>query len=96
MSESEESTLDLLVERIRQHDADALVRFIELRKPQLLAFIRRSISDVLASRIEAEDILQEASFSAVSSLEEMDLSERDPFGWMCHLCERKIIDAHRH
>ena len=96
MSEADEEALERIVERIRAHDSAALVQFIELRRPQLLAFVRRSLSETLARRVEPEDILQEASLSAVQSLDEIDLSQRDPFSWMCHLCERKIIDAHRH
>ena len=96
MSDSDEAALEQIVEQVRAHDSAALVQFIELRRPQLLAFVRRSLSEVLARRVEPEDILQEASLSAVQSLGEMDLSQRDPFSWLCHLCERKIIDAHRH
>jgi hypothetical protein len=25
-----------------------------------------------------------------------DLGTRDPFGWLCHLAEQCVIDAHRH
>jgi RNA polymerase sigma-70 factor (subfamily 1) len=84
-----------LIERIRKHDRDALVEFIELRRIQLLAFIDKNLSAALRSKVESTDILQEASLSAVSSLDEMDLSERDPFGWLCQLAERRIVDAHR-
>ena len=84
-----------LIERIRKHDRDALVEFIELRRMQLLAFIDKNLSAALRSKVEAADILQEVSLSAVSSLEEIDLGERDPFGWLCQLAERRIVDAHR-
>lgn len=84
-----------LVERIRQKDADALVTYTTIKEPQLLSFIARSLSDALKKKIEPQDIFQEVCISAVNSLEEMDLSERDPFGWLCQLVERRIIDAHR-
>jgi RNA polymerase sigma-70 factor, ECF subfamily len=86
---------DPLVERIRKKDAEALVEFIELRRPQLLAFIARNLSTSLGRKVEPADILQEASLSAVGSLAEADLTDRDPFGWLCQLAERRIIDAHR-
>src|ERR1700719_1313111 len=81
--------------RIRNKDSQALVEFIELRRPQLLAFIERNLSTALGRKLEAADILQEMSLSAVSSINEIDLGDRDPFGWLCQLAERRIIDAHR-
>jgi RNA polymerase sigma-70 factor (ECF subfamily) len=84
-----------LIGRIRGKDAQALVDFIELRRPQLQAFIERNLGTVLARKVEAVDILQEVSLSAVASLPEVDLGERDPFNWLCQLAERRIIDAHR-
>jgi RNA polymerase sigma-70 factor, ECF subfamily len=84
-----------LADRIRNKDQDALMEFIELRRPQLLAFIQRNLSTSLGHKLEAEDILQEVSFSAVTSLAAFDLSERDPFSWLCQLAEQRIIDAHR-
>jgi DNA-directed RNA polymerase specialized sigma24 family protein len=54
--------------RIRDKDPQALVEFIELRKPQLLAFIERNLSASLGRKLEGTDILQEVSLSAVGSL----------------------------
>jgi len=84
-----------LAERIRNKDQQALVEFIELRRLPLLAFIQRSLSTSLQRKIEATDILQEASLSALGSLAEFDLGDRDPFSWLCQLAEHRIIDAHR-
>ncbi len=89
------SDIEALTERIRQGDRDSLVAFIELRKPQLLAFVQRSLSDALKRKVEPADVLQEATLSALDAFAEADLSQRDPFGWLCNHCERRIIDAHR-
>ena len=86
---------DDLIARIRQKDQQALVEFTQRRRPQLLAFIERSLSDGLRRKVEPQDILQDATMSALGSLAEFDLSERDPFSWLCQLAERRIIDAHR-
>src|SRR5579885_1265579 len=75
--------------RIRDKDTQALVEFIELRKPQLLAFIERNLSTSLGRKLEAADILQEVSLSAVGSLATFDLGDRDPFSWLCQLAEHK-------
>ena len=84
-----------LADRIRNKDKDALVEFIELRRPQLLAFIGRNLSTSLGRKLEAADILQELSLSAVTSLATFELGDRDPFSWLCQLAEQRIIDAHR-
>jgi RNA polymerase sigma-70 factor (ECF subfamily) len=90
-----DDTAAALAERIRNKDQQALVEFIELRRLPLLAFIQRSLSTSLQRKIEATDILQEASLSALGSLAEFDLGDRDPFSWLCQLAEHRIIDAHR-
>lgn len=84
-----------LIQRICEGDAQALGAFIVLRKPQLLAYIQRQSSDALRAKVETEDLFQEMSAEAVRSLGSMDLSQRDPFGWLCQVAQRRIIDAHR-
>jgi RNA polymerase sigma-70 factor (ECF subfamily) len=84
-----------LIAKLKGGEKNALVEFIESRRPQLLAFIEKSLSDALRRKVEAADILQEVSISAVGSLDEIDLGDRDPFSWLCQLSERRIIDAHR-
>jgi RNA polymerase sigma-70 factor (ECF subfamily) len=86
---------DPLVDRVRQHDATALGEFLALRRPQLLAYIEHQLGSSLRRKVEPEDILQELSVEAVRSLASVELAERDPFGWLCQLAERRIIDAHR-
>src|SRR5580700_12185059 len=85
----------ILAARIRNKDQQALVEFIELRRPQLLAFIARNLSTSLGRKLEATDILQDVSLSAVTSLGTFELGDRDPFSWLCQLAEHRIIDAHR-
>ncbi len=84
-----------LVAQIRRGDTEALARFIEARRWQLLAYIERHSGPALRTKVEPEDILQETSGEAVRSLSSVDLSSRDPFGWLCQVAERRIIDAHR-
>jgi RNA polymerase sigma-70 factor, ECF subfamily len=86
---------DALIARIRNKDSQALVEFIELRRPQLLAYIERNLSTSLGRKLEAADIVQEVSMSAVGSLTTFELADRDPFSWLCQLAEHRIIDAHR-
>ena len=87
--------LEKLIERVRQHDAAALAEFMSARRFQLLAYIEHQLGASLRRKVEPEDLLQETSVEAVRSLPTADLSERDPFGWLCQIAERRIIDAHR-
>lgn len=87
--------LDNLIVRVRDHDAEALATYLEQHRRQLLTYIERQLGAALRRKIEAEDIFQEASADAVRSLSSMDLTQRDPFSWLCQIAERRIIDAHR-
>ena len=86
---------DALVARLRSGDTDALAEFVESRRPQLLAYISRNLGSSLSRKVEPQDILQEVSIDCVRALPQVELSERDPFGWLCQVAERRIIDAHR-
>lgn len=80
---------------LRSGDETALAEFLRQNEQALLAFIRSRIGTQLRKKVEAEDILQEASMEAIRSLGETDLSNWDPLNWLFQICERKIIDAHR-
>lgn len=87
--------IEELICQIKQGSEPALLEFIEAHRAPLLAFINKNMSDGLKSKVEATDILQEASLSAVESLSQMDFEQKTPFNWLCHLSERRIIDNHR-
>jgi RNA polymerase sigma-70 factor (ECF subfamily) len=84
-----------LIDRLRQRDSQALAEFLVDRQPQLLAYIERNLGPALRTKLEPEDILQEVSAEAVRSLGSMEWTDRDPFGWLCQLAQRRIVDAHR-
>lgn len=92
---SEDLRTQALVARIRQHDVQALGEYIEAHRRPLLAYIERHLGDGLRRKVEPEDMLQELSADSLRSLAQYDLEERDPFGWLCQVAERRIIDAHR-
>lgn len=84
-----------LIERIRKQDENALAAYLDMFRRQLLAFIDRQMSGTLRKKVEPEDVFQEMAAEAVRSLPQMDLTEREPFSWLCQVAERRIIDAHR-
>jgi len=90
-----ESSEEALVSKLRAGDSAALAQFIELRRPQLMAYIERQLGTALRKKVEPDDIFQDTSAEAVRSLSGAAITERDPFGWLCQIAERKIIDLHR-
>jgi RNA polymerase sigma-70 factor (ECF subfamily) len=84
-----------LTKRIQQRDVEALARFASGESGPLLAFIQRQMGARLRRKLEPEDVLQEVTAEAVRLLPETDLTDREPFGWLCQLAQRRIIDAHR-
>src|SRR5690349_16371669 len=87
--------LDPLVAKIRAGDVAALADYLSARRPQLTAFIIKHLGPALRSKVEPDDIFQETSIEAVRALPLALISERDVFGWLCQIAERKMIDAHR-
>ncbi|HUE73536.1 MAG TPA: sigma-70 family RNA polymerase sigma factor [Pirellulaceae bacterium] len=86
---------DELKQRLIARDASALGELLQSKRLPLLAFIERQLGSALRRKVEPEDVLQEASAEAVRALPGTELSQRDPFGWLCQIAERKIIDLHR-
>jgi RNA polymerase sigma-70 factor (ECF subfamily) len=87
--------LEALRQRVQLGDLDALSEFLEGHKPQLLAYIERRLGETLRAKIEPQDIFQEMALAAWNGLPKTDLSDREPFGWLCQIAEQRIIDAAR-
>ena len=85
-----------LTEAIRQGDVEALGEYLQLKERPLMAFIHKSLGAKLKQATEAEDIFQEMASSAVKALGAVDLSERDPFNWLCQQADRRLKDKARH
>ena len=86
---------DKLIEMIKAGDREALGQWLNMRRGPLLAFIERRLGAALRRKVDPDDLLQEVNTEAIRSFPEIDLSQREPFGWLCQIAERRIIDAHR-
>lgn len=86
---------DVLCQRLQAGQVDALSDFLEQHRPQLLAFIERRLGDALRRKVEPQDIYQEMAVAALKGISATDLSDRDPFGWLCQIAEQRIIDTSR-
>ncbi len=77
-------------------DPAAFAAFLEQRRPALIGYVEGRLGSTLKGKVEPQDIAQEAAIKALRELPNTDFSSRDPFGWLCHLAEQCVIDAHRH
>ena len=84
-----------LVERVRQGDAQALASYLESHRASLLAYVSRRLGDLLRSKVDPDDVVQETAIAAVQAIPNAHLADRDPFGWLCNLADQRIIDAYR-
>lgn len=85
----------LLVERIKNHDADALARYIDLHRASLTAFIRSITGEHLLAVVEIDDLLQEVSSAALTGLPTAPLDQYEPLQWLQQIARRRVVDAHR-
>ncbi|MGI9516750.1 MAG: RNA polymerase sigma factor [Pirellulaceae bacterium] len=84
-----------LIARINEGDQDAMAEYLQFRRGDLLAVILNKMGMALRNKIEADDIYQEVAAGAVQNMNELDFSERGPFGWLCEMAQRRIVDAER-
>ncbi len=87
--------LEALKVKVQHGDAAALADYIQAYQPQLIAFIDKRLGESVRKHNEAADIYQEMARVAWENFPKTDLSDRDPFGWLCQIAEQRIIDAAR-
>lgn len=86
----------VLLKGISEGSVDSLAQFLDVNQKPLMAFISRRLGDALRKKVEVEDIFQEVSAEAVRTITPEWPGDREPFSWLCHVAERRIVDAHRH
>ncbi|QEG20574.1 RNA polymerase sigma factor [Mariniblastus fucicola] len=84
-----------LVDEIARGNRESLAEFFQLRRFDLLAVILSKMGPGLRKKVEAEDIFQEVCTTALQSLDKVQISDSGPFGWLCEIADRRIIDQQR-
>jgi RNA polymerase sigma-70 factor, ECF subfamily len=84
-----------LLQRLKDGDATALGSFLELKRPQLIAFIKKTTGDHLLKVVAIEDLYQEVATSAWTAYPKIVNADLDPMAWLFQLTRRRIFDAHR-
>src|SRR6218665_1984209 len=89
-----EASAELLA-RVLAGDPQAVAELVQVKRPQLLAYVDQQLGYLLRSKVEPEDIVQETSLRAVNQANFFTQGSRDPFGILCHFAQECIVDAHR-
>lgn len=84
-----------LVEEIANGNRESLAEFFQIRRFDLLAVILSKMGPGLRTKVEAEDIFQEVCTTALQSLDKVQITDAGPFGWLCEIADRRIIDQQR-
>lgn len=87
---------DDLIDRVRTGDTNALAQLLEADRPRLLGVVERQMGDKLRRKVDPEDVLQDAITHCLKAFVEIDPADIDPIAWIHQVCERRVIDAHRH
>ena len=96
MQNPDEAEVDQeLMQRIRQRDPSALAAYIQQNQSRLGGFVRSIMGEHLLAVVEVDDIVQEISTAALSSLETAPLDQYSPMDWLQQLARRRVVDAHR-
>ncbi|TWU16136.1 RNA polymerase sigma factor [Allorhodopirellula heiligendammensis] len=83
-------------DRIRSGDVDALAAHLDHHREPLIGFIRSIASERLLTMIEVEDLFQEVSTTAFTTLSTAPLDQYTVDSWLQQISRRRVIDAHRH
>lgn len=91
MNSPQETTLDF-----PEGGQEALARLVDANRERFLAMIRFRMDRRLATRIDAEDGLQEAYYEAVKRIDSYEPEScGTPFVWMRTMIFQTLIDLHR-
>jgi RNA polymerase sigma-70 factor, ECF subfamily len=86
---------DNLSKRIRSGDQEALAELLHSHREPMIVFIKSITSERLRAVVEADDLYQEVSTTALAGLATAPLVEYTPMQWLQQIARRRVIDAHR-
>lgn len=86
---------EALLSRVRDRDSEALAMFLEQNARRMTGFVKSICSDRLLGVVELEDLLQEISTAALTSLDTAPFDKYEPIEWIQQIARRRVVDAHR-
>lgn len=85
-----------LLQRLLAREPLAVAELVEFYRHSLRAYIENQLGQQLRRKVEPDDVFQETCAEALRSLPSADLSNREPFRWLCMIAEHRVVDLHRH
>jgi len=93
---SDTGDTQILIDRAREGDEQAVRRLLVLYHPRLKARLLRQMDPLMRSKIEPEDILQQVYLETFRAIGQFAYQGKDSFlRWMYAILDRKLIDEHR-
>ena len=88
-----ESITKLLCERARAGDRRAYDRLFSLHESRALLFIRARLGEKIRSKMESQDVLQDAYLAAHQAFPDFQYTDDNAFTrWFCRIIENRIRD----
>lgn len=84
-----------LIDRVKARDTEALGELIDAERNRLIGFVRSIMSEKLIAQVEPDDLIQEISATALTSLDTAPLDRYEPIQWLQEIARRRVVDAHR-
>jgi RNA polymerase sigma-70 factor, ECF subfamily len=75
---------------------EALAHWLEAHRSHLLVILQQKASVKLRSKVDSDDLLQDAASRAVKSVVGMKLTPTEVMPWFLQILTHTIVDAHRH
>ena len=86
----------VLLDRVRDGDADAVNRLLERHRAAIRRMIDSRMDRVIERRVDASDIVQDVLLEANRRLADYLANPSMPFRlWLRHMAHDRLIDAHR-
>lgn len=86
----------VLLDRVRDGDADAVNRLLERHRAAIRRMIDHRMDRVIERRVDASDIVQDVMIEANRRLADYLANPTMPFRlWLRHMARDRLIDAHR-
>ena len=86
---------DDLVQRVKNRDHEALAAYIDQSRGQLAGFLKAITGEHLLAVVEVDDLIQEVSTAALTSLDSAPLDQYEPMQWLQQIARRRVVDSHR-
>mgnify|MGYP002624274670 CR=1 FL=1 len=96
MSDETSDRVQMLVDRVLQHDQEALAELFSMYRDRLWRMVKFRLDRRLHNRVDADDILQETYLAAVQRMDNfLHEANRSCFLWLRWITIQTMVDVHR-